>query len=171
MTLLDRFRAQPRHKHPDVAVRLAYVAELPLEDREAILAMAREDAEPGSAAPPWPSCWSRRRLADVLESDPDDSVRSQAVEMLRDIALEAFEGIDEAESLVAVDTLTDGRIARPDCEVFESRFVALRAVGRVADARTSGPIARHAVNEAGAPGRAPARCANATNAPRFWLSR
>ena len=35
MTLLDKFRAQPRDKHPDPSVRLAYVEEIPLTEREA----------------------------------------------------------------------------------------------------------------------------------------
>ena len=41
MTLLDRFRTQPRQKHPDPAVRLAYVTELPLSERDLIVAAAR----------------------------------------------------------------------------------------------------------------------------------
>ena len=46
MTLLDRFRTQTRHKHPDPAVRLAFVAEIPLDDRELMAAIAREDEDP-----------------------------------------------------------------------------------------------------------------------------
>ena len=34
MTLLDRFRAQPRQKHQDPAVRLSFVQELPMTERE-----------------------------------------------------------------------------------------------------------------------------------------
>ena len=45
MTLIDRFRTQGRHKHPDPAVRLAYVEEVPLEEREVIALMAREDED------------------------------------------------------------------------------------------------------------------------------
>ena len=46
MTLLDRFRAQSRDKHSDPAVRLAFVEELPLSEKEAIAAAAREDDDP-----------------------------------------------------------------------------------------------------------------------------
>src|ERR1700674_2725477 len=42
MTLLDRFRTQPQ-KHPDPTVRLAYVSELPLSERDLIVAAALED--------------------------------------------------------------------------------------------------------------------------------
>ena len=45
MTLLDRFRTPSRQKHPDPTVRLAYVAELPLSERESIIAAAREDED------------------------------------------------------------------------------------------------------------------------------
>ena len=44
MTLLDRFRTQPQ-KHPDPAVRLAHVGEIPLTERELIAAIAREDED------------------------------------------------------------------------------------------------------------------------------
>ena len=46
MTLLDRFRTQARDKHQDPAVRLAFVEELPLAERETIATIAREDEDP-----------------------------------------------------------------------------------------------------------------------------
>ena len=46
MTLLDRFRAQSDDKHSDPNVRLAFVEELPLSEKEAIAAAAREDDDP-----------------------------------------------------------------------------------------------------------------------------
>jgi hypothetical protein len=46
MAILDRFRTQARHKHPDAAVRLAFVQELPLEERALLAEIARDDADP-----------------------------------------------------------------------------------------------------------------------------
>ena len=46
MAILDRFRTLPRHKHPDAAVRLAYVDELPIDEREQLAAIARGDDDP-----------------------------------------------------------------------------------------------------------------------------
>jgi len=46
MAILDRFRTQARHKHPDAAVRLAFVQELPLDERELLVEIAREDGDP-----------------------------------------------------------------------------------------------------------------------------
>jgi len=42
MALLDRFRAQPRQKHVDPAVRLAFVQEIPLDERELLALMMQE---------------------------------------------------------------------------------------------------------------------------------
>ncbi len=148
MTLLDRFRAQPRHKHPDVAVRLAYVAELPLEDREAILSMAREDAEPRVRRAAVAKVLDPQPLSEILKSDSDESVRARALEMLRDLALEAFEGAGEVEARAAVDTLTDPRTLGQIAKSSARDSIALRALAHVNDVRTLGSIARHAASEA-----------------------
>ena len=51
MSFLDRFKIQPKYKSADPEVRLAAIRELgdgPVtdEDRAAIVALAREDADP-----------------------------------------------------------------------------------------------------------------------------
>ena len=46
MALLDRFRTHPGHKNPDPAARLQFVQELPLDERDLLLEVAREDADP-----------------------------------------------------------------------------------------------------------------------------
>jgi hypothetical protein len=46
MTLLDRFRTQARDTHADPAVRLAFVQELPIDQRETLAAFARDDPDP-----------------------------------------------------------------------------------------------------------------------------
>src|SRR6266496_4270954 len=45
MTLLDRFRAQPPQKHIDPVVRLAYVQEIPIDDRGRLAEIARDDVD------------------------------------------------------------------------------------------------------------------------------
>ena len=42
MALLDRFRTHPGHKNPDAAARLQFVQELPLDERDLLLEVARE---------------------------------------------------------------------------------------------------------------------------------
>ena len=95
MTLLDRFRTQPQ-RDPDPAVRLAYLAELPLTEREQIVASAREDedarvrkAAVGEAARSGcPGGHRRERRGRVgARRGPDDAAG---------LALDAFEGVDES---------------------------------------------------------------------------
>jgi hypothetical protein len=49
MTLLDRFRTQPPQKHADPVVRLAYVQEIPIDERDLLAEIAREDPDPSRA--------------------------------------------------------------------------------------------------------------------------
>src|SRR5919201_3573025 len=107
MPLLDRFRAQPRQKHPDPAVRLSFVQEIPIDEHELLAEIARGDADARVRRAAASKLMNPRALADIARADADDSVRGQAATMLREIALEAFEGIGEADSVAAVDALVD----------------------------------------------------------------
>src|SRR5688572_12396094 len=102
MTLLDRFRAQPPQKHADPSVRLAYVQEIPIDERELLAAIAREDADVRVRRAAVGKLMDPSALAAVAGSDADESVRDAALAMLRDIALDSFEGLSETESLAAV---------------------------------------------------------------------
>ena len=73
-------------------------------------------------------------LAAVARSDSDESVRDAALTMLRDIALDAFEGVSETESLAAVEALSDVRMLAAVAKTALREEVALRALGRVSDA-------------------------------------
>jgi Domain of Unknown Function (DUF349) len=148
MTLLDRFRTQTRHKHPDPAVRLAFVAELPLDDRETIAAIAREDEDPRVRRAAVAKLMEPAALGAVARDDADESVRGAALEMLRDLALEAFEGTAEADSLDAVDAIADARMLAQVAKTAGREIVALRALSRASDTHTLGSIARHAASEA-----------------------
>jgi uncharacterized protein DUF349 len=109
MTLLDRFRTQPQ-KHPDPAVRLAYVEELPLSEHEQIVAAAREDDDARVRRAAVGKLMDPSVLAAIAREDADAGVRENALAMLRDIASDAFEGVSEAAGLAAVDALDDERI-------------------------------------------------------------
>ena len=148
MTLLDRFRTQTRHKHPDPAVRLAYVAEIPLDDREAIAAMAREDGDPRVRRAAVGKLMDPGTLGSIARDDADEEVRGAAQGMLRDLALEAFEGTAESDSLDAVDAIGDARILAQVAKTAGREIVALRALSRINDAHSLGSIARHASSEA-----------------------
>ena len=145
MTLLDRFRTQSRDKHSDPAVRLAFVEELPLEERATIAAVAREDEDPRVRRAAVAKLMAPDDLASVARDDADESVRAQALTMLREIALEAFEGIGETESLSAVDVMSDARSLAQVAKTSVNERVAVRALARLDDPRLLGSIARHAV--------------------------
>lgn len=147
MTLLDRFRTQARDKHQDPAVRLAFVEELPLAERETIATIAREDEDPRVRKAAVAKLMAPAALAAIARDDKDDQVRAQASSMLRDIALESFEELGEADSLDAVDLTVDARALAHLAKTAVRDSVALRAVARVDDGHLLGSVARQAVAE------------------------
>jgi hypothetical protein len=102
MALLDRFRTQPRQKHPDPSVRLAFVLEIPLDEGELLAEIARDDTDARVRRAAVAKLMNPTALAGIARHDADEGVRSDALTMLRDIALESFEGIGEGESLAAI---------------------------------------------------------------------
>lgn len=148
MTLLDRFRTQSRDRHPDPAVRLAYVADIPLDDHRTIEAVARADEDPRVRRAAVGKLLDSSALGSIARDDPDEAVRAAAAAMLRDLALDAFEGASEASSLEAVDALADARMLAQIVKECGREIVALRALSRVGDAHLLGSIARHAALEA-----------------------
>src|SRR5712691_6754744 len=105
MALLDRFRTHPRQKHPDAAVRLAFVQEIPIDERELVAEMAREDPDARVRRAAVAKLMDPAALSSVAEGDADEAVRNDAMAMLRDIALDAFEGVTEDVSLAAVEAI------------------------------------------------------------------
>jgi hypothetical protein len=144
MTLLDRFRAQSRDKHSDPAVRLAFVEELPLSEREAIAAIAREDGDARVRKAAVAKLMEPAALAAIGRDDGDESVRAQAASMLRDLALEAFEEVGEAESVAAIDAIGDLKTLAHVAKTSARESAASRALSRITDVHMLGSIARHA---------------------------
>jgi hypothetical protein len=148
MTLFDRLRAQPRDKHPDPAVRLAFVQELPIDERVTIAAIAREDDDPRVRKAAISKLMAPEELAAIAAADRDEQVRGHAVSMLRDIALEAFEGVGESDSLQAVEHIVDSRTLAQIAKAATRENVGLQALARVVDTHMLGSAARHAVLDA-----------------------
>jgi hypothetical protein len=144
MTLLDRFRAQPPLKHADPVVRLAYVQDIPVDERELLGEIAREDVDARVRRAAVAKLLDIQALVAIAGNDADESVREEAVGMLRDIALDAFEGLGVDESLAAVDGLQDVRTLAVVAKTALRDEVGLRALWRVADVHGLGSIARHA---------------------------
>jgi hypothetical protein len=146
MTLLDRFRAQPRQKHPDPAVRLGFVQEIPISERDLLTEIARDDADVRVRRAAVAKLMDPTALAGFT-TDSEASVRDQAAAMLRDIALEAFEGVTESDSLAAVEVLSDTKALALVAKSAVSEKVAGRALDRIGDPHVIGSIARHAEHE------------------------
>ncbi len=144
MTLLDRFRTTPRQKHPDPAIRLANVAEIPLDERDVIEAIAREDEDARVRRAAVAKLMDAPALASIARDDRDDGVREQAMAMLRDIALDAFEGVTEAESLGAVDAIADVKVLAQIAKTSLREAIGRRALSRISDGHALGAIARQA---------------------------
>ncbi|HEY2905910.1 MAG TPA: DUF349 domain-containing protein [Vicinamibacterales bacterium] len=147
MTLLDRFRTQTRDTHPDPAVRLAYVQEIPIDQRDVLAAIARTDDDARVRRAAVAKLMDPPALADIARADGDEDVRAAANGMLRDLALEAFEGIGETESRAAVEALADPRMLSTVAKTAANPEVALAALARIADPHMRGSIARHAAHE------------------------
>jgi len=147
MAILDRFRTQARHKHPDAAVRLAFVQEIPLEERDLLTEIAREDVDPRVRRSAVAKLMDPAALAAIAREEPDAQVKAQAVGMLRDIALEAFEGVGEPESHAALDVLDDAKAIVGIAKSASRESTALRALARITDVHALGSIARHAEHE------------------------
>jgi hypothetical protein len=130
MTLLDRFRTQPQ-KHPDPAVRLAYVEELPLSEHEQIIAAAREDDDARVRRAAVGKLMDPAVLAAIAREDADAGVREHALAMLRDIASDAFEGVSEAAGLAAVDALDDARVLAQIAKTSLRESVGRQALARL----------------------------------------
>jgi hypothetical protein len=147
MAILDRFRAVPASKHSDPDVRLAYVEALSIDERDQLVAVAREDESARVRGAAVGKLMDPSVLALVVGDDPDPGVRANAMSMLRDIALEAFEDTGEAESLAAVEVLADVKILSQVIKTTTRESVARHALARVHDPRALGSVARHAVLE------------------------
>src|SRR5262245_57490909 len=147
MPILDRFRAQPRQKHPDPAVRLTFVQEIPIDEHDLLAEIARADDDARVRRAAAAKLMKPAALAAIARDDADEGVRAQANSMLRDIALEAFEGVGEADSLAAVDALTDAKLLVAVAKSAPRESAAARAAARVSDVRALGSIARHSPHE------------------------
>ena len=148
MTLLDRFRTQSPQKHSDPTVRLSYVEGLPLAERAAIAAIAREDQDPRVRRAAVGKLMDPAALAAIARDDGDETVRDEASGMLRDLALESFEDAGEPEALHAVDAIADPRTLAQVAKAATRDAVGIRAVERLSDGRMLGSVARHGAADA-----------------------
>ena len=134
MKLLERLRAQPAWQSEDPAVRVAAVRDLPGDDRDLLLEIARGDPAPGVRRAAVERMPDLATLVAFLRDpgdagDGDDDACVEAVAAVRDTLIEAQ---DAAAAIGALDVLADERDL-----VAVARAAALEAVGRAALERLS----------------------------------
>jgi hypothetical protein len=144
MGLLDRFRAQPRWKHSNSAVRIAAVEELPLDRQDTLIGIARDDRDPAVRVAALKKVIDPAAIAAIGRADTDERVREESVTLLVDLASGAFEGTDLAESLAALAGLTDPKHIVTVARQTTSEAVARQAMDRLQDDGLLAAVARRA---------------------------
>jgi hypothetical protein len=139
MGFFDRFKPQPRWKHPEAAVRVAAVDALPDEEQETLLQVASEDPEPGVRRAAVGKLQDVNALARIASADADESVRAVARDLI--VAL-AQDSSDEAQASAALSGLADPRDVMVVARSAELEPVARAALERVTEPRFLSTVAR-----------------------------
>src|SRR5262249_45234663 len=146
MSFLDRFKPQPRWKHPDAAVRAAAVTEIPDDDayRGTLeeLAASDEDVRVRTAA--------MERVADtgllsrLARSEQDGELRRRITERL--VAIAGAPADTDADAALALEGLDDPRQFSTIAKSSPHDTVRGAALGRVHEVKALGSVARHAAD-------------------------
>jgi hypothetical protein len=144
MGILEKLRPQPRWKHADPAVRAAAVYELGPDEREALLALAREDGEARVRRAAVMRLDDIAVLGDVARTDPDEDVRAEAIRGLAGLAAESDDvgrATEVVRQLVAL-----GRTKEVVAIARENGNPQVRAavVELIDDPKSLGSVSRHA---------------------------
>jgi len=140
-TLIDRFRGRPEWQHSDPAVRAEAVLRLPASDRELILALAREDADPRVRRAAVKRIDEMALLVEIAGSDADDGVREEAAGRIAHAALHAH---DEAAAQAAVAGLSDPRHLASVAKGAQHAAAREAAIRALADPKALASVVREA---------------------------
>jgi hypothetical protein len=144
MGLLDRFRAQPRWKNGNPAIRLAAVEDMPLDQQDTIVSIAREDRDANVRTAALRKVIDPAAIAAIGRADADARVRDEASSLLVDLAKGEFEGTSQAESLTALAGLSDAKHLLIVAREATNDVVARTALGRLSDEVSISSVARKA---------------------------
>ena len=144
MGILEKLRPQPRWKHADPGVRSAAVYELGPEEADALLALAREDADSRVRRAAVGRLSEVDVLGEIARTDPDEDVRSEAIRGLAGLAAETKEP-DRASEVVR-QLLMLGRMKEVVVVARENTNPMVRAavVDLIDDSKSLGSVSRHA---------------------------
>src|SRR4030095_14126140 len=144
MGILEKLRPQPRWKHADPGVRSAAVYELGPEEADALLALAREDADSRASGAAVGRLSEVDVLGEIARTDPDEDVRSEAICGLAGLAAETKEP-DRASEVVR-QLLMLGRVKEVVVVARENTNPLVRGavVDLIDDSKSLGSVSRHA---------------------------
>jgi hypothetical protein len=144
MGILEKLRPLPRWKHADPAVRAASVYDLASDNVEALVALARDDAEARVRRAAVTRVGDPVVLSDVARTDPDEDVRAEAIRGLAGLAAEADDPALACE--IVRHLLVLGRVKEVALIAREGLTAAVRreVVDLVDDQKSLGAISRHA---------------------------
>jgi hypothetical protein len=144
MGILEKLRPQPRWKHADPGVRSAAVYELGPDEAEALLALAREDADSRVRRAAVGRISEIDVLGEIGRTDPDEEVRSEAIRGLAGLAAETQEA-DKASEVVR-QLLMLGRLKEVVIVARENPSSTVRGavVDLLDDAKSLSAVSRHA---------------------------
>src|SRR5687768_10852314 len=148
MGILEKLRPLPRWKHADPAVRTASVYDLGPDEVEALLTLAREDAEARVRRAAVTRLDDPAVLGDIARTDPDEDVRAEAIRGLAGLAAETE---DPAQAATVVrQLLAIGRVKEVIVIARAGSTAEVRAaiVDLLDDQKALGSISRQAQDSA-----------------------
>ncbi len=138
-TLIERFRSKPDWQHADPAVRADAVLRLPSSEREVLLSLAREDADPRVRRAAVKKLPDTDVLSGIASSDADPGVRDEAEARLAHLAVHER---DEAAARAAVAGLREARHLAGVAKAAPLAATREAAVRALADAKLLASIVR-----------------------------
>ena len=146
MKLLERLRTQPAWQSEDPAVRAAAVRDLPEDDRDLLLEIARGDPDPAVRRAAVERMPDLTTLVSFLREsgaagDAEDDARVEAVAAVRDTLIEAT---DAAAAVAALEVLVEERELAAVARAAELEAVARAALERLSTDKLLGGVARRA---------------------------
>ncbi|MBI4477879.1 MAG: hypothetical protein HY654_11940, partial [Acidobacteria bacterium] len=152
MGLLDLLKSQPKWKHPDAAVRISAVDEIPDADQDVLFAIAREDEDARVRRVASDRLVDPAALAEIARGDRDGEVRDRARDRLIEIARAEQDETSAADVVAAIQTLSDVPLLAPLAKEAPIERIARGAFDRLrdlaADSKVFAGIARQSPHAA-----------------------
>ena len=144
MSFLDRFKSLPKYKSAEPDVRLAGVQELgdTPEEHEALVALAREDADARVRRAAAARITDAVILAGLAGVEADEDIRREITDRLAAIAV----GDDPAAAAAALGALTNQKQIGAVAKTSPVDELRLDAVGRLTDLKVLSSVARNAAD-------------------------